>query len=256
MRKRDEKITKVAELIVQAESIMFFTGAGTSVHSGIPDFRSPGGIWEKYSPAEYATLAAFHKNPEKIWNFFRDMYVKFSEPEPNLIHHAITDIQQLKGENKVHIATQNIDGLHQKSGSTNVFELHGTTEKLHCLRCLYEEQVEPEKHLELLPYPICPKCKKPLKPSVILFGESLDMNIFRPAMKIAKRSDIAIGVATSLEVFPAADILLAPPPNKTKKALFNLTKTYYDKLIHYVIKGDAIETLPQLVEEVKKLEKK
>ena len=82
------------------------------------------------------------------------------------------------------------------------------------------------------------------------------MNIFQPAMKIAKKSDIAIGVATSLEVFPAADILLAPPPNKTKKALFNLTKTYYDKLIHYVIKGDAIETLPKLVEEVKNLAKK
>ncbi|MCG3226480.1 MAG: NAD-dependent protein deacetylase, partial [Candidatus Heimdallarchaeota archaeon] len=82
------------------------------------------------------------------------------------------------------------------------------------------------------------------------FEEPLDMAIFKPAMKIARESNIGIGVATSLEVFPAADILLAPPPS-TKKALFNLTPTYYDKLIHYVVRGDAIETLPQLVEFIK-----
>ena len=252
MNKTEEIIEKIAQLVKEANSVIFFTGAGCSVHSGIPDFRSPGGIWERYSPLEVATLRAFRKRPERVWKFFKELYSTFGEVKPNLIHDSITEIQNLIGENKVFIATQNIDGLHQKSGSKNVFELHGTPDIMHCWKCSFEEEIDVDKHLNEIPYPTCPKCKKPLKPKVVLFEEPLDMAIFRPAMKIARESSISIGVATSLEVFPAADILLAPPPS-TKKALFNLTPTYYDKLIHYVIRGDAIETLPQLVEFIKEI---
>jgi NAD-dependent deacetylase len=252
MSKTEETIGKIAQLITEADTIMFFTGAGCSVHSGIPDFRSPGGLWERYNPLEVATLRAFRKRPERVWEFFRELYSAFGEVKPNLIHDSITEIQQIKGEDKVFIATQNIDGLHQTSGSKNVFELHGTPDVIHCWKCSFEEEIDREKHLTEIPYPTCPRCKKPLKPKVVLFEEPLDMAIFKPAMKIAKESSMGIGVATSLEVFPAADVLLAPPPS-TKKALFNLTPTYYDKLIHYIVRGDAIETLPQLVDSLKKL---
>ncbi|MHA2357761.1 MAG: SIR2 family NAD-dependent protein deacylase [Candidatus Heimdallarchaeaceae archaeon] len=250
METKEDIIKKIAQHIADAESIIFFTGAGCSVPSGIPDFRSPGGLWDKYNPLEVATLRAFRKNTEKVWEFFRELYQNFGEAEPNKIHCVITDIQKLIGEKKVHIATQNIDGLHQKSGSKNVFELHGTPEMMHCFRCGYEEEIILDKHLSELPYPTCPKCKKALKPKVVLFEEPLDMDILKPALKIARKSDIAIGVATSLEVFPAADVLLSPPPS-TKKALFNLTPTYYDRLIHYRVRGDATETLPILYENVK-----
>ena len=117
-----------------------------------------------------------------------------------------------------------------------------------------EEETEYERHIKSEEYPVCPRCEKPLKPKVILFGEPLDMEIYNQAMRVAKNSDIAIGVATSLEVFPASDILLAPAP-PTKKALFNLTPTYYNRLIHYFVKGDVIETLPALVEEIKKIKR-
>ena len=255
METYDEIIRVIAKHVLKAETIIFFTGAGTSVHSGIPDFRSEGGLWEKFNPLEVATIRAFRKNPDKVWEFFRIIYEDFQPVEPNKGHYAITEIQQIKGENKVHIATQNIDGLHQKSGSTNVYELHGNPDIMHCIRCSHEEQMNYEKHIEPKKYPLCPKCENPLKPKVILFGEPLDMDVFNSAMRVANRSEIAIGVATSLEVFPAANILLSPPLT-TKKALFNLTPTLYNGQIDYYVEGDIIETLPTLARILKELSQK
>lgn len=133
MDTNDDIIRMIAKHMLKADTIIFFTGAGTSVHSGIPDFRSEGGLWEKYNLLEVATIRAFRKNPDKVWEFFRIIYEDFQPVEPNKGHHAITEIQQIKGGNKVHIATQNIDGLHQKSGSINVYELHGNPDKMHCI---------------------------------------------------------------------------------------------------------------------------
>ncbi len=250
--KVENTIRKVAQHAIEATSVVFYTGAGISTPSGIPDFRSPGGLWDKYDPYEVSSLRAFRKKPEKVWEFFRDLYEKFVDPEPNPAHDAITDIQKLLGEDKVHIATQNIDGLHQKSGSVNVYELHGTPYIMHCIKCSFEEGFEYEKHMEQLPYPVCPKCKKPLKPKAVLFEEALDLNLLRSAMRKARTSEIAIGAGSSLTVFPASDVLLAPPP-KTKKALFNLSPTMYDRLIHYLVKGDVVETLPSLYTKIVEL---
>ncbi len=245
MKDRDKTIQTIAQHIVDSSSVVFYTGAGISTPSGIPDFRSPGGLWDKYDPYEVSSFRAFRKKPEKVWEFFRDLYDKFVDPKPNPAHDAITNIQKHFGEERVHVVTQNIDGLHQKSGSTNVYELHGTPYIMHCFRCNFEEGWDYDKHIAVLPYPECPKCKKPLKPKAVLFEENLDQNLLRSAMRLARRSEIAIGAGTSLTVFPACDVLLAPPP-KTKKALFNLTPTYYDRLIHYLVKGDVVETLPEL----------
>ncbi len=244
-------LEEVAQLVVDANSIVIFTGAGISTPSGIPDFRSPGGLWEKYDPFEVSSMRAFKKEPEKVWEFFRDLYQQFEDPQPNPAHFAVTDIQKLKGSDHVHIVTQNIDGLHTKSGAKNVFEIHGNAEKMHCYKCAFEEDLDVEKHLNTHPYPKCPNCEKPLKPKVVLFEELLDNNLFQRALRLAVKSDLAIGVGTSLGVFPAADILLRPPP-KTKKVIFNLTPTYYDHLIHYRVRGDIVDTLPELVKEVKK----
>ncbi len=252
MHENHEVITAIAKHILAAETIIFFTGAGTSVHSGIPDFRSEGGLWETYNPLEVATIRAFRKNPERVWTFFRKIFADFQPVEPNEGHYAITEIQKIKGKDRVHIATQNIDGLHQKSGSENVYELHGTPEIMHCIRCTHEEPMNYEKHFKPEKLPLCPRCDYPLKPKVILFGESLDMDIFNMAINIANRSNIAIGVATSLEVFPAANILLSPSP-PTKKALFNLTPTLYNEQLDYYVEGDLIETLPMLVQILKEL---
>ncbi len=252
MDTNDEIIRMIAKQILKAETIIFFTGAGTSVHSGIPDFRSEGGLWEKFKPSEVASIGAFRKNPEKVWEFFRIIYEDFRPVEPNAGHHAITEIQQMIGENRVHIATQNIDGLHQKSGSVNVYELHGNPDIMHCIRCSHEEKMNYEKHIEPEKFPLCPKCENPLKPKVILFGEPLDRDIISTAMRVANRSEIVVGVATSLEVFPAADILLSPSL-PTKKALFNLVPTLYNEQLDYYVEGDIIETLPTLARILKEL---
>lgn len=246
-----QQLEEVAQLVIEAESIVIFTGAGIGVPSGIPDFRSPRGLWDKYDPFEVSSMKAFKKKPEQVWEFFRELYEKFSDPQPNPAHYAVTKIQQIKGTDNAHIVTQNIDGLHKKSGSENVFEIHGNAENMHCYKCGFEEILDVEKHLNTLPYPKCPNCNKPLKPNVVLFEEQLDNNLFQRALRIAVKSDLAIGIGTSLGVFPAADILLAPPP-RTKKVIFNLTKTYYDHLIHYRIMGDVVDTLPELVKEIEK----
>ena len=247
-----QTIDTIAKHIIDAKNVIIFTGAGISVPSGVPDFRSPGGIWDKYDPYEVSSLKAFKRNPEKVWKFFRDLYANFGDTKPNVAHFSVTEIQEMFGEEKVHIVTQNIDGLHTKSGSKNVYEIHGNAELMHCIKCSYEENLNEEKHLKVLPYPECPKCGKPLKPKVVLFEELLDPSIMRAAMRIAVKSDIAIGIGTSLGVFPAADIVLAPPP-ATKKAIFNLTPTYYDHLIHYRVRGDVVDTLPWLVEALEKM---
>lgn len=244
-------LEQVAQLIIDAKSIVIFTGAGISVPSGVPDFRTPGGLWDIYDPYEVSTMRAFKKKPEKVWEFFRELYEKFSNPIPNPAHFAVTEIQKIKGVDTMHIITQNIDGLHRKAGAENVFEIHGNAEVMHCYKCGFEEELDIEKHLKTLPYPLCPECNKPLKPKVVLFEELLDNNLFQRALRLAVKSDLAIGIGTSLGVFPAADILLAPPP-RTKKVVFNLTKTYYDHLIHYRVRGDVVNTLPELVLEIKK----
>lgn len=252
MFEKNEIIEKIAEIIHNSDRVIFFTGAGTSVHSGIPDFRSEGGLWDIFNPLEVATIRAFRKNPEKVWGFFRSVYKDFHPVKPNKGHYAITDIQNIIGLDKVHIATQNIDSLHQKSGSRNVYELHGNPEFLHCIRCSYEEPMIYEKHMLQEEIPICPKCGNPIKPKVILFGETLDMEVFNKAMYIANNCDIAIGIATSLEVFPASNILLSPP-RSTKKALFNLVPTLYNDYLDFYVEGDLVDTLPILARKVREI---
>ncbi|MHA1911310.1 MAG: SIR2 family NAD-dependent protein deacylase [Candidatus Kariarchaeaceae archaeon] len=242
-------IKELAQRVITADRVLFYTGAGISVPSGIPDFRSPGGLWEKYDPFEYATLKAFKNQPAKVWVFLRDLFFTFGNKEPNVAHKALVEIEQLLGREKVYIATQNIDSLHQRAGSTNVFELHGSNDNLHCLSCTFEEPTE-EKHFREDPYPTCPKCSYPLKPKVTFFDEGLDRSVFNEVKKIASESELIIGVGSSLEVHPASSIFLS---SKNKKAHFNLTQTRYDHLIDNIVLGDAAETLPLFVETLKSL---
>ncbi|MHA1116583.1 MAG: SIR2 family NAD-dependent protein deacylase [Candidatus Heimdallarchaeaceae archaeon] len=119
-----EDISDIARLAKKAKKILFFTGAGISTPSGIPDFRSTNGIWQKFDPNEYATITAFKKNPEKVWKFFLEVFSIIKSAEPNEAHYAISNIQKILGEEKVFVATQNIDTLHQKADTKNVFEIH------------------------------------------------------------------------------------------------------------------------------------
>ncbi|MHA1399390.1 MAG: SIR2 family NAD-dependent protein deacylase [Candidatus Heimdallarchaeaceae archaeon] len=251
MNSQENIIEEIANVLIRAEKILFFTGAGISTASGIPDFRSPGGIWSKYEITEYGTLDAFKRDPTKIWEFFRELYSSFSHAEPNTAHYALAQIQSMLGEDKVFIATQNIDRLHQLAGSTNVFTIHGSVEKMHCIWCFYEEDLDEKKHFQLLPYPICPKCNNPLKAKIILFGEYLPKEEFESAMKIASECDVVFGIGTSLEVYPASEVFLQN--SSATRILVNLEPTRYNSVLDYFIQGNVIDALPSLVENIKKL---
>jgi NAD-dependent deacetylase len=243
-------LTEVAQKAIRAEKILFYTGAGISVPSGIPDFRSPGGLWEKYDPFEYATLRAFKEQPSKVWEFLRDLYLSFGDKGPNPAHYALVEIEKILGTEKVFIATQNIDSLHQKAGSSNVFELHGSNDFMHCLKCSFVEKTLIDKHLTKFPYPVCPNCSYPLKPKVTFFDESLDLEIFSQAKKTASKSDLLIGAGSSLEVHPASSLFLS---SNNTKAHFNLTRTKYDCLIDYSILGDVEKTLPLFLKAIEEV---
>jgi len=245
-------ISSIAKLAKKAKKILFFTGAGISTPSGIPDFRSTNGIWQKFDPNEYATITAFKKNPEKVWKFFLEVFSIIKSAEPNEAHYAISNIQKVLGEEKVFVATQNIDALHQNAGTKNVFEIHGTTRKLHCLWCQYEELVNEDKHLNEKPFPQCPKCNNPLKPEVILFGEYLPQEVYSTAIDISKECDLLIAVGTSLEVFPASYIFF--DNREATRVLFNYTTTSNMNNIQYFVQGNVQYTLPELEKELRKIE--
>ena len=245
------EISSVATLAKNAKKILFFTGAGISTPSGIPDFRSPNGIWQKFDPNEYCTITAFRKNPEKVWEFFLEAFSIIKSAEPNEAHYAISNIQKILGEEKVFVATQNIDTLHQKANTKNVFEIHGTTSKLHCLWCQYEEVVDEKKHLSEKFFPQCPKCNNPLKPKVILFGEYLPQEVYTATFETSRQCDLLIAVGTSLEVYHASYLFFEN--RKTTRVLFNYTSISNMNKIQYFVQGNVQYTLPELEKELKKI---
>ena len=249
---QDDKIEYVAKLLSQAKKVVFLTGAGISVPSGIPDFRSPQGIWSKYDMNEYGTLHSFLKNPEKLWSFFWDIYDMGKNAEPNPAHKALAEIERLREKiGETIVITQNIDLLHTKAGSKNVIELHGNPEKLVCLNCgkkypLKEFTEEYEKHLP----PKCKKCGSILKMDVVLFGEQLDPIVIKRAFFEAQTADLTIAVGTSLAVSPANSLFFYG----NKKGIINLEMPLIPVYgLDFVILGDSAEILPKIVDKLKSL---
>lgn len=226
------------------------TGAGISVPSGIPDFRSPGGLWSIFAPEEYATLDVFERHPEKAWKLYRELGRTIWGKEPNPAHSALAQLEQI-GVLKA-IITQNVDRLHQQAGSSQVIEMHGDHQHLHCLHCRFQVPVE-EKHYQASSYVACPKCTFPLKPNVVLYGE--DVREYRRIMAIARKTDLLLVIGTSAQVYPAADIPVLVKRQggmvfefNQEHALTNLLSSSRDSGVDYCFQGDVTDTLPWLVE--------
>jgi len=189
----------VAGALLGARRVTALTGAGISVESGIPDFRSPGGLWSVFDPMEYGTLSCFLEDPEKAWTLYRTLGVTLSDKSPNPAHRALANLESagvLAG-----IVTQNIDGLHQAAGSRRVFEIHGEAKHLQCLRCRVCQPLLPA-HFEPGPVPCCPACGSPLKPNIVLFEEPV--RSLREITAFVRESDLMLVAGTSAEVAPAA----------------------------------------------------
>ena len=240
------QIKKLANYFKNAKNIAVFTGAGMSTESGIPDFRSPDGIWSKYDSMEFGTIEAFYHNPKKVWKFFIELYEGAKKAQPNPGHYYLAKLEQLNKElfnGSFTVITQNIDGFHQAAGSSKVLELHGNGKEVICIEC---KKIYPFESIDIgvLP-PRCPECDGILKVNAILFGEQLPTGVFNEAEKAIEKSDLLIVLGTSLEVYPANTLAFL---SKGKTALINLSSTRYDYLFDIVIHEKISEALKELLE--------
>lgn len=195
------------EIIDNSENIVFFGGAGVSTESGIPDFRSANGIFNEktkstYSPERVVSHTFFMSEPEFFYEFYKDKML-FPEVMPNKAHKALTKLEEM-GKLKA-IITQNIDGLHQKAGSKNVLELHGTVLKNYCMKC--NESYDVDYIINSKGVPKCEDCGGTIKPDVVLYEESLDMDTLEKSIYFISKADTLIIGGTSLVVYPASGLI-------------------------------------------------
>lgn len=207
--KLEEKIENFQKIYDNADSIVFFGGAGVSTESGIPDFRSQDGLYSqqwKYPPETIISRSFFDANPVEFYRFYREKLI-IKNIEPNTAHFQLAKMEE-KGKLKA-VVTQNIDGLHQKAGSKNVFELHGSTLRNFCMDCGAEYGIDFIAESENSPdkLPRCAKCGGLVKPDVVLYEESLDQNVINGAINAIKNADTLIIGGTSLVVYPAAGLI-------------------------------------------------
>ena len=239
-------VSELAELIRDRQPCVVLTGAGVSTESGIPDFRSPTGLWTKFDPLEYGSIEAFRRDPLKVWSFYKPRVAMLTEAEPNAAHRALAELEQLGFVEA--IVTQNIDLLHERAGSGEVVEVHGSIRTSTCPGC--GRRYELAEVLELLAdaeAPACPHCGKLLKPDVVFFGELLPPAAIDRAYELARRARLLLVVGSALEVYPVAGLPLETIGTGGRLAIVNRGPTGFDEQASLKIDGSAGEVLPQLV---------
>jgi len=249
-----DQIEKVARLIQEAAIVIALTGAGISTESGIPDFRSPGGLWTRYDPMTYATYESFVNDPTKFWEMAAELNPLLETAEPNPAHLALGELERL-GKCEA-VITQNIDNLHQRAGSSDVLELHGTFRTGTCLKCgTTHDYHEIKESANSGQVPRCKECDGPIKPDVVLFGEPLNAPVLHRAVELASDCDLMLVIGCGLEVFPAASLPTYAHRNHGKLVFINVASTAYDDLADMIILEQAGVALPRVVEAYKRLEK-
>ncbi len=240
-------VSDLAALLRERQPCIVLTGAGISTESGIPDFRSPSGIWAEYDLMEYGTIAAFRRDPVKVWEFYALRFEMLGTAEPNAGHLALADLER-RGLIEA-VVTQNVDGLHQRAGSEAVVEVHGSIRSASCLEC--EERVPLEDVIPALrdaPAPPCPECGAVLKPDVVMFGELLPPAAIDRAVELARRAGLLLVVGSSLEVEPVAGLPTETVSAGGALAIVNRGPTPFDHLASIRIDGGAGETLSAVAE--------
>jgi len=242
----DRKLENAARLILQSEMTLALTGAGVSVESGIPDFRSSGGLWERFDPGEYATIEAFRADPEKVWTMLREMEVLVLRAKPNKAHLGMGELEKMGYLQ--YIITQNIDNLHQAGGARKVIEYHGNSAVLLCLACGKRYGAE-EKRDEDPPRCVC---REILKPDVILFGETIPLEALNHSFQLASSARTLMVVGTSASVSPANTIPAVAKDNGAKIIEINKERTHLtDSITDIFLEGSAGEIVGRLVAAIK-----
>ena len=235
-------VERLAELVQVRRPCVVLTGAGISTESGIPDFRSPNGIWAHYDPLEYATIDAFLADPVKVWDFYGERLAMLGDAQPNDGHHALAELED-RGWVRA-VITQNIDRLHERAGSRALVEVHGSIGTSSCLDC--GTVVPFDEVVQLLPVPHCPSCERILKPDVVMFGELLPEEAIARATRLAAQAQLLLVVGSSLEVFPVAGLPLETLATGGTLAIVNRGETQFDSRASVAIDAGAGETLRAL----------
>lgn len=249
------KIGAVANMVLESRRMVVFTGAGISTESGIPDFRSPGGIWARFDPDEfsYQRFLSSEVSREKYWEFSKSLWPQVAEAKPNRGHYAIAELHHIGKLDCV--ITQNIDSLHQKSGvpEEKIIELHGTLKWVICLECgrrYPREQIQARLELgERVPR--CDTCGGITKPATVAFSQPMPERETGEAEVRSAACDLFLVAGSSLVVYPAAQMPLIAKDNGAKLIIINLTPTPHDSYADIVIYEKVGEALPQIIERVK-----
>ena len=241
-------LERAARLLARSRRGVAFTGAGISAESGIPVFRGEGGLWTKMNPYRVASIEQFRKDPAAYWRY--SLENRRTGAEPNPAHRAL---KALEDAGIIHaVITQNTDGLHQRAGSGEVIELHGSSSRVVCLDCAGEfPREEIDRINRTQTPPPCPTCGGPyLKPTVVLFGEPLPLGALRRAEAEAERAEVMLVVGSSLQVYPAAGIPERALQKGASVCIVNAEPTPLDRRAEVVIAGKAGEVLPGIAARV------
>jgi NAD-dependent deacetylase len=244
VRSRTRGAVRLAELIREADRTVVLTGAGISVPSGIPDFRSPGtGIWEKVDPMEVAHIDVFRHEPDRFWQFYGERFAILGDKQPNRAHEVVAELERRGLVDAV--ITQNIDRLHRRAGSQTIIEVHGSIDECVCLEC--GGRVELERVMKTLEEhpgaPECDACIAPLKPNVVLFGELLPEQALHDAYELASGADLLIAIGSSLEVHPVASLPQVALDSGGRVAIVTQGDTPYDGEAEVKLSGDVVAEL-------------
>jgi NAD-dependent deacetylase len=239
---------RLADLVRAANSVVALTGAGISVPSGIPDFRSPGtGLWENVDPMKVAHIDAFRRDPAEFWHFYGQRFQTLEDKRPNRAHAALAELERVGMLDAV--ITQNIDQLHSRAGSRNLIEVHGTIAHSSCLRCGARYEIaDVRSRLATDPngVPRC-DCAEPLKPDVVLFGEYLPMEALARAERLAIGADLMLCVGSSLEVYPVAQLPQLTLDAGGQIAIVTQGPTQFDSRATVRMNGDVVEDLEAML---------
>jgi len=240
---REQAILQVAQWLASSHSAVAFTGAGISTESGIPDFRSPGGVWSKYRTVYFDEFLESADARHEYWRQKCEAHCEFAAAGPNAGHRVLAEWEaagRIRG-----VITQNIDELHQRDGSRNVLELHGTARRAACLDCLARFDIEPfvEKFLAENRVPDCPECGGRLKHATISFGQSLPAEVLMNANRWSREADLFLAIGSSLVVTPAADLPRYAKERGARLVIINRDPTPLDRMADATLGGSIREAL-------------
>jgi NAD-dependent deacetylase len=246
-----DDVARLAGLVRAADTVVALTGAGISVPSGIPDFRSPGtGLWANVDPMQVAHIDAWRRDPERFWRFYGHRFQVLDGKEPNAAHRALVELER-RGRLRA-VITQNIDTLHRRAGTRDLVEVHGSIETSSCLACGARQPLaEVRARMEADPagIPRC-ECGAPLKPDVVLFGEWLPEAAIDRAFALAAEADLLLCIGTSLEVHPVAQLPAATHAAGGRVAIVTQGPTPWDGRAAVRLGGDVVAELEDLVRAV------